>query len=139
MQLNVTQLAIPGLPATFYDVLNQALQPYPSPSNGCTRLTLNLFDPDYDMDRGGYHPVEISIVRHGEMWQLSYVTDFAYHGQPFPELVKEIDVDVEYGIVQHVFTRSHSLAAAAELTELFINNVIAYYHSGVYQLKLSGD
>ncbi|MCL1077049.1 DUF2787 domain-containing protein [Parashewanella spongiae] len=139
MKLNLQRLAIPGMPDGVYEMLAKALISYPEPSAETTRLTLNLFDSDYDMDSGGFHPVEISLIRQGEEWQISYITDFAYHSQPFPELIKDIDVDIEQGCVEHVFTGRQSLAAGAELTQLFISNLIAYYDMGVYQQKLTID
>ncbi|WP_270670599.1 DUF2787 family protein, partial [Aeromonas sp. QDB04] len=59
---------------------------------GKSSLVFNFRDPDYGPVRGGFHPVEIRLLKRKDRWQFDYVTDFSYQGpDDMAELVKEID------------------------------------------------
>lgn len=64
-------------------------------SNTKSAITFNFRDSQYSTTQGGYHPVEIRAERHQDLWHISYITDFSYVGNVFPELEKEIDFDLE--------------------------------------------
>lgn len=63
-----------------------------------TPVTLNFRDSTYSAEAGGFHPVEISLQRtqHGK-WKILYITDFAYVGNVYPELERNVDFDVASG------------------------------------------
>lgn len=59
-------------------------------------FTVNFKDSHYHPDHGGYHPVEVGVFKGSNgILRLQYITDFAYVGHPYPELVKEIDFEFQ--------------------------------------------
>ena len=67
-------------------------------------VTINFRDPNYDAENGGFHPVEIRLEKRGEVWNVCYITDFAYVGiGPYAELTKELDFDLQSGVFQNLF------------------------------------
>jgi hypothetical protein len=95
-------------------------------------LILNFRDPDYSAETGGFHPVEI-MINNGE---ISYITDFAYVGLQFPELVKEIDFDFSAGIFGHM-GRDHPIEMGTELYQIWEDNFVEYHRMGVYQVTVT--
>ncbi|WP_215408401.1 DUF2787 family protein [Vibrio gigantis] len=64
----------------------------------CESLTINFRDTTYSADAGGYHPVEIMLLKEQEsQYQIQYLTDFAYMGNIYPELERNVDFDIENG------------------------------------------
>ncbi|MCG9683451.1 DUF2787 domain-containing protein [Vibrio sp. Isolate23] len=61
-------------------------------------LVFNFRDKSYSADEGGFHPVEIAICQTstGE-WGIEYITDFAYMGNHYPELERNLDFDFRAG------------------------------------------
>ena len=47
---------------------------------GKSSLVFNFRDPDYGPVRGGFHPVEIRLLKRKDRWLFDYVTDFSYQG-----------------------------------------------------------
>nr|WP_234932772.1 DUF2787 family protein [Aeromonas caviae] len=45
-------------------------------AEGKSSLVFNFRDPDYGPVRGGFHPVEIRLLKRKDRWQFDYVTDF---------------------------------------------------------------
>lgn len=96
-------------------------------------LILNFRDPDYSAERGGFHPVEISISATGS---IQYMTDFSFVGMPpQAELVKEIDFDFGLKLFQH-FGRDYPIEQGRELFSLWQENFCAYYAMGVYLVEI---
>ena len=59
-----------------------------------TALTFRFNDPNYSATQGGYHPVEIRLVRGLNGWLFDTITDFSYQGYgDWAELNKELDFD----------------------------------------------
>ncbi len=57
-------------------------------------LVFNFRDISYSADAGGFHPVEIAICRTADnTWSIEYITDFAYMGNHYPELERNLDFD----------------------------------------------
>ncbi len=57
-------------------------------------VTFNFRDKSYSAENGGFHPVEISLTKEADnTWQYAYITDFAFVGNHYPELAKELDFD----------------------------------------------
>lgn len=97
-------------------------------------LILSFRDPDYSAEKGGYHPVEISINYQGK---ILYITDFAYVGQGYyAELEKEIDFDLFLGLMQHM-GREYPIEQGYELFGIWQQNFCAYYEQGVYQVTVT--
>ncbi len=61
-------------------------------------LVFNFRDKSYSADEGGFHPVEMAICQTstGE-WSIEYITDFAYMGNYYPELERNLDFDFRVG------------------------------------------
>lgn len=129
------------LPDTFYQLINTELSaitqvktpPYSEPE----AIVLNFCDPEYSSYGGGYHGVEIRLCKHNNHYQLIYITDFAYHGCPDPELIKEIDVCFHAKQVYHLYGGWLSKKESIELIELFIGNFIEYHAMGVYTVEIT--
>ncbi|HAS8506480.1 TPA: DUF2787 domain-containing protein [Vibrio vulnificus] len=61
-------------------------------------ITLNFRDSTYSAEAGGFHPVEISLQRTQlGKWKILYITDFAYFGNVYPELERNVDFDIASG------------------------------------------
>ncbi|NMU84087.1 DUF2787 family protein, partial [Vibrio parahaemolyticus] len=78
--------------------------------------------------RGGYHPVEVRLVRDGEQWKFDYITDFSYVGYPYPELVKEIDFDFSSGLANFLYQFEESIAdeRVHEFYSMWETNFLSY-------------
>lgn len=119
------------LSPAFFNLLNDEIKKAGIPPTQA--VILNFRDPDYSSERGGYHPVEISITKQGI---IQYVTDFAYVGRPpYAELAKEIDFDFSLGILQH-FGREFPIVHGRALFALWQRNFVSYYRSGVFTVEI---
>lgn len=87
-----------------FDMLMAEAGAIPASKHRVTAVTLNFRDPDYSAERGGYHPVEIRLVRQEDEWCLDYATNFGYVGNVYPELEKIIDISWSQGYVWHCRT-----------------------------------
>jgi hypothetical protein len=95
-------------------------------------VVLNFRDPDYSVESGGFHPVEIMISSTGE---IGYITDFAYVGiGPYAELVKEIDFDFSLNAFGHM-GRDYPLSRGKQLFNLWQENFVSYYRMGVFKVR----
>lgn len=62
-------------------------------------VTINLSEPNYSTETGGFRPVEIRLEKRGDTWQFIYITDLTYVGSgPYAELAKELDFDFGAGV-----------------------------------------
>ena len=127
----------PAVPARLYGVLAKELK-NTNPSNA-NAITLNFRDPDYSAETGGYHPVEVRLEKQNEIWRMVYMTDFAFQGQPYPELAKEIDICFNSHQVYSAFSGWLNPHHGKELVDLFIKNFISYYAMDAYQVEVSLD
>lgn len=127
-----------ALPEDFYGMLTTELCKVRVKSD-ITNIVLNFRDKNYSADNGGFHPVEIRLHKLNDNWQLVYVTDFAYHGCPYPELVKEIDICFTRKQVYHLYGGWFNKQAGSELIQLFISNFIEYHNMGVYVVEISTE
>ena len=132
MPLPLNKASCPfDLSSSFFTLLNDEIQKAGiSPNQGAI---LNFRDPDYSPERGGYHPVEISVTKQGI---VQYVTDFAFRGRaPYTELVKEIDFDFCSESFQH-FGHEFPLHNGRELFALWQRNFVSYIKSGVFTVEI---
>lgn len=95
-------------------------------------VIFNFRDKSYNMEDGGYHPVEIRLFRHHGAWCFDYITDFCWVGGPFPELAKEIDFSFPDSSGYLLYTGYSDAADCAELYEVWENNFISYYWDGAF-------
>ena len=69
-----------------------------SAKKGCESITINFRDTTYSAELGGYYPVEIMLLKQNEgLYQIQYLTDFAYMGNVYPELERNVDFDIANG------------------------------------------
>ncbi|TDF34392.1 DUF2787 domain-containing protein [Alteromonadaceae bacterium M269] len=94
-----------GLALPVSDKFSQALSEYLiQQTHGDDAITLNFKDPTYSAEHGGFHPVEIRLVKDNQLWHIQYITDFCYVGSGYnAELVKELDFDFSAGLFQSLF------------------------------------
>jgi len=127
-----------GYPLTVSDplilILNKEIELHSEVdmSSGCI---INFRDPDFSVERGGYHPVEISLNKLGH---VQTITNFAYVGDGHQaELVKELDFDLANGLFQHR-GRDFPISECAELFEIWQSNFCAYYRCKIFNVTLRG-
>ncbi|HDZ3733001.1 TPA: DUF2787 domain-containing protein [Vibrio harveyi] len=133
LTFDVERLLLP-VSVDLQDALNRVLGESGKWTPMIQSVVINFRDGTYSAENGGYHPVEIRLVRNGEQWIFDYITDFAYHGYPFAELVKEIDFDFGNGVGRVVFQQDKPITCdeIEELYQLWENNFIAYYETGAF-------
>jgi hypothetical protein len=96
-------------------------------------VVINFRDPEYDVDWGGYHPVEVMIAYDGT---IQYITDFAYVGtHPYHELAKELDWDINMKLFQQM-GRDYPIRQGRGLYRLWQANFCAYYDNGVFAVSV---
>jgi Protein of unknown function (DUF2787) len=88
-------------------------------------VVLNFRDPSYSIEKGGFHPVEISIDNDGT---INYITDFSYS---YGELSKEIDFDFSCREFQ-MFGNAMPISEGRSLFKLWQGNFCEYYKMGVF-------
>lgn len=90
-------------------------------------VTLNFRDPTYSAKRGGFHPVQIRLEQHDNMWHFCYITDFAYIGSgSYAELAKELDFDFQSGVFQNLFG-VFPIEQATDMYQIWEGNFLYYY------------
>ncbi|MCG6388991.1 DUF2787 domain-containing protein [Vibrio fluvialis] len=99
-------------------------------------LVFNFRDKSYSPDEGGFHPVEIAICQTstGE-WSIEYITDFAYMGNYYPELERNLDFDFRVGqffVAYRGWLPMLGCRDAKELYRLWENNFLAYVDRDTY-------
>lgn len=105
-----------------------------------TAITFNFRDPDYDSQRGGFHPVEIRLVQGLNGWLFDYVTDFSYQGLgQDAELCKELDfnfLDREYFMLGWGALRHQH---ACEIFSLWQRNFLHYQKMGCFAVTAQSE
>ncbi|QLE30256.1 DUF2787 domain-containing protein [Vibrio parahaemolyticus] len=99
-------------------------------------LVFNFRDKSYSAEEGGFHPVEIGICHTstGE-WSIEYITDFAYMGNHYPELERNLDFDFRVGqffVAYRGWLPMQGSPDAKELYQLWECNFLAYVDTDAY-------
>jgi hypothetical protein len=126
-----------AVPDAFLSILNSTLDNITPPDANSEVIIFNFRDPDYSAKDGGFHPVEIRLVRHHELWQFAYITDFSFQGSPYPELVVDIDVCFISKGVYSIYGGWLDKTSGEELKELFLANFIAYVEMEVFKVEVA--
>ncbi len=101
-------------------------------------LTLVFRDESYSVETGGFHPVEIRLVKTGDEWQIDYITDFCFVGNGYDaELTKEIDFDFANNYGFHLYTGESKLSELSELFNIWQSNFVSCVERGVFQVKIT--
>ena len=92
-----------------------------------TALTFRFNDPNYSATQGGYHPVEIRLVRGLNGWLFDTITDFSYQGYgDWAELDKELDFDFLSPEFTHIYLGVLEHDDAIELYQQWESNFWLY-------------
>lgn len=120
------------------NILSEVLDRAGMTLKGQSSLVFNFRDPDYGPVRGGFHPVEIRLLKRKGRWLFDYVTDFSYQGrEDMAELVKDIDFNFlsnEYYLIRY---GQMGPASARELYMMWESNFVSYYQMGVFTVSVS--
>ncbi|MBD1576788.1 DUF2787 domain-containing protein [Vibrio sp. S11_S32] len=102
-------------------------------------LTFHFRDSSYNAEDGGFHPVEIRLTRTSTkcpQWTLAYVTTFAYIGNVYPELERNLDFDcVSNRCLVHPYIQWASIkdnSDAIEMYQLWESSFLTYLNSQSY-------
>ena len=96
LTFDVERLLLP-VSVDLQDTLNRVINESGKWTPMIQSVVINFRDSNYSSENGGWHPVEIRLVRLYDQWVFDYITDFAYCGGPYPELVKEVDFNFGCG------------------------------------------
>ncbi|HGY5245495.1 DUF2787 family protein [Aeromonas hydrophila] len=121
-------------------LLNQEAVKYNFDLEQLTRLTFSFRNPDYQLQSGGVHPVEIQLIRGLDGWLFDYVTDFSYQGLgQDTELCKELDFNFLDN--EHYLQGWGPLPMvdAQELFNMWQSNFLSYAELGFFTVTVSGD
>ncbi|EKB3555037.1 DUF2787 domain-containing protein [Vibrio fluvialis] len=105
-------------------------------------VVFNFRDSSYSSENGGFHPVEIRLVRCNDQWIFDYITDFAYCGGPYPELVKEVDFNFSSGTASFSYVPDLPITSndVAEFYSMWESNFLSYVEMGVFdEIKVTVD
>ncbi len=102
-------------------------------------VTMNFRDPLYSAETGGFHPVEIRLLRLHEQWQFDYVTDFSFMGSYYPELEKELDICWSQGYIYHFMMGDIDEEEGGALFELWQRNFIQYHKMKCYEVSIQWE
>lgn len=120
------------------EILNNEIQKTGDVPEHIDEFTLSFKDESYSAEQGGYHPVEIHIVKIKGVWKFDYITDFTYVGSGHnSELVKEIDFDFTTGLGFQLYAGDDDLKFFAELYKVWESNFISYFESGVFKTEVT--
>ncbi|HAS6280272.1 TPA: DUF2787 domain-containing protein [Vibrio vulnificus] len=127
LTFNVERLLLP-VSVDLQDVLNIIVDRSHKLTSSTQSLVINFRDSTYSAESGGYHPVEIRLVKTGEQWVFDYITDFSYVGYPYPELVKEVDFDFSSGLAQFLYQFEESITdeRVHEFYSMWESNFLSY-------------
>ncbi|HCE4673656.1 TPA: DUF2787 domain-containing protein [Vibrio parahaemolyticus] len=105
-------------------------------------VVINFRDASYSSENGGWHPVEIRLVRLYDQWIFDYITDFAYCGGPYPELVKEVDFNFSSGTASFSYVPELPITSSEvmEFYSMWESNFLSYVEMGVFdEIKVTVD
>lgn len=100
-------------------------------------VTINLRDKSYTSEGGGFHPVEIGLIKLKDgSFKINYITDFAYMGNYYPELERFLDFNFEYEEFYLAplgwLSMVEKKADAKEMYQMWEMNFISYYEMGAF-------
>ena len=139
MKLTFDQSQCFSVSRKLHDILNGELAKLSELSLNSHGITFNFRDEEYSPDTGGFHPVELRVVKHGSIWQFEYITDFSYQGYPYPELVREIDICFQTKQVYCLYGGVVSKNEGDELVKLLVTNFICYVESDIFNVHIKFD
>lgn len=140
MKLIFDQSQCFSVPETLCQLLNDELAKISVPDCNTGGIIFNFRDPDYSSSLGGYHPVELGLVKNLSQskgqWEFEYITDFSYQGD---ELVNEIDICFKTEQVYSLYGGYLGQQDSNELIALFLDNFVSYYQMNVFTVTVLFD
>ncbi|BBM63459.1 hypothetical protein VA249_01050 [Vibrio alfacsensis] len=129
LAFNVERLLLP-VSVDLQNVLNMVVDRSHKLTSSTQSLVINFRDSSYvrNPENGGFHPIEIRLIRVGKQWVFDYITDFSYVGYPYPELVKEVDFDFSSGLAQFLYQFEESITdeRVHEFYSMWESNFLSY-------------
>jgi len=122
---------------TLLAIIRKEIEKNPQAVNS---VILNFRSPSYSAEDGGYHPVEMRLVKSDKSWLFDYITDFTYVGlAPMAELTKEIDFCFDTGDAYHLYIGKISIEEGKNLFKLWQSNFVSYWQMKVFDVEVTID
>ena len=103
-----------------------------------TVLTIIFKDTSYSPTTGGFHPVEIRLLKYKQHWVFDYITDFSFQGLgDMSELTKEIDFNFIDQTTYHLYSGVHKAQNTVALFNLWQTNFIEYVEMKVFTVEVT--
>ncbi|EGR2610470.1 hypothetical protein CGG83_22350 [Vibrio parahaemolyticus] len=142
LTFDVERLLLP-VSVDLQDALNRVISESGKWTPMLQSVVINFRDSSYNAEsRSGFHPVEIRLVRLYDQWIFDYITDFAYCGGPYPELVKEVDFNFSSGTASFSYVPELPITSSEvmEFYSMWESNFLSYVEMGVFdEIKFTVD
>ena len=141
LTFDVERLLLP-VSVDLQDALNRVISESGKWTPMIQSMVFNFRDTTYSVEDGGWHPVEVRLVRLYDQWIFDYITDFAYCGGPYPELVKEVDFNFSSGMVGFSYVPELPITSSEvmEFYSMWESNFLSYVEMGVFdEIKITVD
>ncbi|ELA9204212.1 DUF2787 family protein [Vibrio alginolyticus] len=142
LTFDVERLLLP-VSVDLQDALNRVISESGKWTPMIQSVVINFRDSSYNAEsRSGFHPVEIRLVRLYDQWIFDYITDFAYCGGPYPELVKEVDFNFSSGTASFSYVPELPITSSEvmEFYSMWESNFLSYVEMGVFdEIKVTVD
>ncbi len=142
LTFDVERLLLP-VSVDLQDTLNRVISESGKWTPMIQSVVFNFRDSSYNAEsRSGFHPVEIRLVRLYDQWIFDYITDFAYCGGPYPELVKEVDFNFSSGTASFSYVPELPITSneVMEFYSMWESNFLSYVEMGVFdEIKVTVD
>ncbi|EHU4958294.1 DUF2787 domain-containing protein [Vibrio parahaemolyticus] len=141
LTFDVERLLLP-VSVDLQDTLNRVISDSSKWTPMIQSVVFSFRDTNYSADAGGFHPIEIRLVRLYDLWIFDYITDFAYCGGPYPELVKEVDFNFSSGTASFSYVPELPITSSEvmEFYSMWESNFLSYVEMGVFdEIKVTLD
>lgn len=141
LTFDVARLLLP-VSVDLQDTLNRVINESGKWTPMIQSVVINFRDKSYSSEDGGFHPVEIRLVRLYDQWVFDYITDFAYCGGPYPELVKEVDFNLGCGTASFSYVAELPITSSEvmEFYSMWESNFLSYIGMDCFdEIKVNVD
>ncbi|TKF27756.1 DUF2787 domain-containing protein [Vibrio kanaloae] len=141
LTFDVERLLLP-VSVDLQDTLNRVISESGKWTPMIQSVVINFRNSNYSSENGGWHPVEIRLVRLYDQWIFDYITDFAYCGGPYPELVKDVDFNFSSGTASFSYVPELPITSSEvmEFYSMWESNFLSYVEMGVFdEIKVTVD
>lgn len=141
LTFDVERLLLP-VSVDLQDTLNRVISESGKWTPMIQSVVINFRDSSYNSKDGGFHPVEIRLVRLYDQWVFDYITDFAYCGGPYPELVKEVDFNFGCGAASFSYVPELPITSSEvmEFYSMWESNFLSYIGMDCFdEIKVTVD